>query len=609
MVRILIVLFVSFSSIALHAQSLEYRVDLTNSRSKRVHVTLIPKKLGAANVTFQMPAWAPGAYSVTNYGRYVQDFQAFDHKGKTLKVTQLTQNRWSISDAKSLSKIEYYVGDSRRDSTSLWFAMAHMDSNLFFANGTALFGYLNDKKNTPSTVTFVKPPDWEIATALDYNSRAKRDCSFTQTVFKAKDYDELVDAPVLAAPELQTRCFWQDGALYEIVLVSNKSFEMDSLQEYTKKIIKTQTAFFSETPFKHYTFLYYSPSFMQMPSMGQGALEHMNSSAYLMMHQPWEQFKDGGLRIISHEFFHLWNVKRIHSSLLGPFDYTQGVQTSSLWFAEGVTDYYAHALLVRDGLISSDKFLSDVRDWYSNYRRSKPALTMSLEELSRAASDFELEKAIVLYTKGPLVGMMLDLEIRHRTSNKKSLDDVMIALNKEAKQKKYFKDDELIGKMGKIVGLDLTDFHRRYIQGTDSIDIESVLNQLGLTAKFDLSSEIGNDDGQVRMSLSKSGEMVIDELPTSSFFSQAGFRQGDTLVSLNGIPVTIENITELMKNVNRDADQVVTVRRTSGVQTIRFKPSLLEQRRAIGSSRNPFRTMAYQTPLQIAVRNAIMGKM
>jgi predicted metalloprotease with PDZ domain len=609
MFRSFAALLVLAFSAPLFAQSLDYHVDISNTRSKRVQVTLTPKKLNGETVTFQMPAWAPGAYSVTNYGRYVQDLQAFDLSGKALTVKRLNENRWSISSAKSLGKIEYFVGDSRKDSTSLWFAMMHADSNLFFANGTALFGYVNDKKDIPSTVTFVKPADWEIATALDYSNGGKRDCSFSQTVFKAKDYDQLVDAPIMAAPELQTRCFDQEGATYEVVVVSNRAFAMDSLQEATKKIVKVQTDFFGEVPYKHYTFLYYAPTFMQMPSMGQGALEHMNSSAYLMMHQPWAQFKEGGLRIISHEFFHLWNVKRIHSTLLGPFDYTKGVRTSSLWLSEGITDYYAHALLARNGLISSSHFLGDVREWFNNYRRSKPALTKSLEELSREESDFDMENAVVLYTKGPLVGLMLDLEIRTRTDNKRSLDDVMLALNREAKQGKHFKDEELIGKMGKIVGLDLSSFYTRFIQGTDSIAIENVLERMGLTSKVDLMNS-GGDEGQLRMTLSQKGQMVIDELPSSSMFSEAGLQKGDTVISLNGTPVSVENISQLMQEVNRDADQVVVVHRADGERVIRFKPSIMERRRGSTSGRpSPYTRKSSETALQVAIRDAIMGKM
>lgn len=610
MIRILLFLLLLAEASPLLGQSLEYQVDLTDSRSRRVKIVLAPKKLGAKTVTFQMPAWAPGAYSVTNYGRYVQDLAAFDTKGKQLNVNQLNPNRWEISGAKSIARIEYYVADSRKDTTSLWFAMAHIDTNFFFANASALFGYVNDRKNVPATVTYKKPATWEIATSLNFKDvKEKRDCSFSQTVFKAPNYDELVDAPVMAAPEMQTRCFEQDGALYEVVLVSNRSFEMDSLVSNTQRIIKTQTDFFNEVPFSHYTFLYYVPTFMQMPSMGMGALEHGNSSAYLMMHLPWSQFKESGLRIISHEFFHLWNVKRIHSSLLGPFEYTKGVHTSSLWLAEGVTDYYAHSLLARGGLVEPEKFLNDLRNWYASYRYSKPARTKSLEELSLEESNFQIENATVLYTKGPLVALMLDLEIRERTKNQRSLDYVMLALNSDAKKGKHFKDEELIGKIGKIVGLDLSDFHRRYIAGTDSIAIEEVFNKLGLTSAFDLSSELvkRGEETKVELTFTQKGQVVIRSLPITSFFKQAGFLEGDTVLTLNGVAITGDNLTDMPKNIDRDREQSVEVLR--GVPTtIRFRPSSLEQTRNRIRPLPP-RLLEEQTPLQIAIREAIMGRM
>lgn len=488
--------------------------------------------------------------------------------------------------------------------------MAHIDSNLFFANGTTLFGYLNDQKDVHATVTYQKPAHWEMGNALDMIS-GKRDCSFTQSAFKASSYDELVDAPVLAAPELQTKCFTQDGALYEIVLASNRAFPMDSLEEYTKKIVKVQTEFFKETPFKHYTFLYYAPTFMHLPTMGQGALEHMNSSAYLMMHQPWQQFKDGGLRIISHEFFHLWNVKRIHSSLLGPFDYTKGVKTSSLWLSEGVTDYYAHALLARAGLVSADKFLSDVRDWYSMYRSSRPARTKSLEQLSIEESDFDLENATVLYTKGPLVGLMLDAEIRTQTNNRKSLDDVMLALNADAKKGKHFKDEELIGKIGKIVGLDLADFHTKYLAGTDSIDMEYTLNQLGLTTRPDLSIEFvkRGEEVAIETATTPGGQLIIRSLPITSMLKLAGVKANDTLVSLNGTPINQSNFSSLFAAASGNTEQTVVVRRDGSTESIRFTVSNLEQQRTRGGIRLlPFRPLDSRTQLQNEIREAIMGK-
>src|SRR6185503_17319685 len=138
--------------------------------------------------------------------------------------------------------------------------------------------------------------------------------TFKLKEFIARNYDELADAPVMADTGFQTRTFKDGKAWYDIVVASDRKFEMDSLEEYTRKIVHAETEFFHDTPFEHYTFLINAPTYMKAPSMGAGALEHSNSSAYLVFNFPWKTFKQFGLSIFSHEFFHLWNVKRIHSS-------------------------------------------------------------------------------------------------------------------------------------------------------------------------------------------------------------------------------------------------------------------------------------------------------
>ena len=333
------------------AQDLIYKVDLKHTETHKVGVEIDLKKCGAQTVTYQMPIWAPGAYSVTHYGHYVTDLKAFDIRGKQLRVTQTGGDRWEITGAKFITKITYSVGDSHKDSTSLYFALAHIDTNFFFANGTCLFGYVNDKKNMRAEVIYDFPESWQLATALDpviaFPKEYYSHPDFKRTSFDAKNYDELADAPVMADTGFQTRTFKDGKAWYDIVVASDKPFPMDSLEDNIHKIVHAETEFFHDTPFDHYTFLINAPTESHSFSEGQGALEHSNSSAYLLANYPWSIFKQYGLGILSHEFFHLWNVKRIHSSLLGPFDYTKRVMTTSLWLSEGITDYYAHTILTR----------------------------------------------------------------------------------------------------------------------------------------------------------------------------------------------------------------------------------------------------------------------
>lgn len=530
------------------AQRLNYTVDLHETAKHYVHVTLRPTGAGASTASFQMPVWAPGAYSVTHYGLYVHGITAMDEKGKALSIKRINDDRWEIAGAQHLAEISYDILDSHKDTTSLYFGMANMDSAFFFANATCLFGYLNDHKGWPATVHYSKPEAWHLATALDPapSKLPEQAGEFRHVDFVAKDYDELVDAPIMAGPQFQTRTFDEGTAKYDVVLVSSRPFPMDSLAEYTKQIVRAETEFFHDTPFKHYTFLIYAPTVFNLPSGAQGALEHANSSDYLLVNLPWNSFKSFGLSILSHEFFHLWNVKRIHSSLLGPFDYTERVKTTSLWLAEGITDYYAHTLLTRAKIVPTWNFYDDIRNWLNAMLYAKGAREYSLEQLSIMESAFDLEYAELFYTKGPLVGLLLDIEIRTQTQNKKSLDDVMLALNKEAKQGKTFKDADLIGHISKLSGTDLSDFYSHYIAGTDSLPLETYLTKMGLRktvvdtangAKLHQSTRIGIN--------SATGNLTLADVGSSGALAKAGLQAGDDLVTINGEKLSLENLDKL----------------------------------------------------------------
>ncbi len=602
---LLFVVFVFTSSVSYGAGRLDYTVDLRETGSHLVHVTLHPIKQGQKVVTFQMPVWAPGAYSVTHYGRYVSNFTALDKSGKPLATKQLNPDRWEIEKASGLATIKYDILDSHKDTTSLYFAMGHFDSTIFFANATCFFGYLNDKKNVAATVTYVKPENWQLTTALDpttIKGVSQQAGEYHHTTFSARDYDELADAPVMAAPQFQARSFVDGSASYDLVILSNKPFPIDSLTQYVHKIVNAETAFFHDTPFKHYTFVVYAPTFSKVPSAAQGALEHANSSDYLLMSLPWSAFKGFGLAIFSHEFFHLWNVKRIHSSLLGPFDYTQRVKTTSLWLSEGITDYYAHTLLARAHIIEPAHFYDDIQGWQQALSGHQSSSTESLEQLSIAESDFHLDDAEIFYIKGPLVGLMLDIEIRKKTNNARSLDDVMFALNADAKKGITFKDEELIHKMERIAGVDLTDFYKRYIAGTDSLPINSYLADIGV-----IPSPTGSGGNKLNLSFGSTGGLKISDIDTTSTLSQAGVKKNDEIIAVNGTKLSMSNLdifTELQNQTTVKFDIMREGKPMTllvDLQAARSRAALLEH--------HPFKISPEATPLQISMRRGIMEQL
>ena len=584
--------------------TMKFTVDLLHTVSHEVHVTMVPTGFHSKIAFYQMPIWAPGAYSVTGYGRYVRNFRALNKYDHDLKVIQIDSNRWEIPTGQSVKKIVYDVLDSHKDTTSLYFAMANIDSSLFFANATALFGYFNDDKSANATVTYELPEDWKLACPLTPGPQLLHVVGAPRAPsFSATDYDVLADAPILAAPNDTTSLpthddrvmvgsFTERGASYDVAFATNGRWsknDMDSLMFYLGEIAHAETDFFHDTPFKHYTFEIFAPTFMHMPSMAQGALEHANSSDYLLMDMSWPTFKRSFLPIFSHEFFHLWNVKRIHSKLLGPFDYTKRVMTKSLWLAEGVTEYYAHTLLSRYGIIPQQRLFDDIAEWRREMAMSPDsAKQKSLEQLSIDESDFNLDEATLFYSRGPLVALMLDIEIRSRTNNQKSLDDVMLALNKDAQEGKTFDETHLIDLIEKYSGIDLTDFYDRYVHGTDSLPVDSYLAKMGVNPSGKHKSVIFGY---------ANGEFIITSLDSSSDFAHAGIKVGDALTAVNGTKITLDNVDQLASLKDSVKSATFSVDRDGQILTV---PVTFTDADASVASKS--------SKLQLEIRKGITGK-
>jgi predicted metalloprotease with PDZ domain len=577
------------------AQDILYRVDLGDTRAKKVKVTIELKKSGAETVTYQMPLWAPGAYAQTGYGRFVENFKAYGYSGDEKPVVRVNDNRWQIKHGKDIARIEYEVRTSHKDSTSLYFALAHIDSNMVFASGTSLFGYINDKKNTPSKVVYTVPAGWTLHCALE---------SPKPNEFKAPDYDVLVDAPIMAGPKFNIRNFEYKGTKYEIVLASDKVFPMDSLEELTKKIVRAQVDFWGDQPFKNYSFLIFAPTFLKSPSLANGALEHANSSAYLLLNMPWKNIKENYAHIISHELFHAWNVKLIHSDKLGPFDYTQPVRTTSIWLSEGITDYYAHLLLSRYGILTEDDFENTVIGWQYQTNMSKDAKTSSLEQLSLEQSDFDLKKATSFYSKGPLVGFMLDLEIRNQTTNKYSLDNAMFELYKRAKKGNHFKDEELIGIIERSTKTNLKDFYRKYIAGVDSLPLGMYAAYMGTELMKRTVKQHGIHTG-VKMSPTADSSAYLIKEYINDDLKNVGAMIGDTILTLNDTTFTWKYFKQYSNNTNAPQKVNITLGTPRGRRTI---SATLTKFSNETTTTDPVAIFENQTPLQAAIQKGIYGK-
>jgi predicted metalloprotease with PDZ domain len=534
--------------------SVDYRV-VPALASETFEVAAVLNNVAGDTITFQFPIWGPGAYDIVNFGSYVQSFTATSGTGRPLKVIRGDTNTFRIIGGDGKVNIVYKMHDIENSPTSLWFGLSDIENDYVFANTPAIFGYPAGYKNVPYTVSYAVPKGWDIAIGLDpapgkYN-------------YRAHDYDELVDAPVTMG-KFQRLEFTAGGKPHLIAVFAPEklsSKDASDLVSATKQVVEIVSGFYGDMPYDRYVFQH----FLVHPSAGDaifGALEHRNSSTYRM------PLYGGGaadiLRgVIAHEYWHAWSPKRIHVAELGPFDYQHAPHTSSLWFAEGLTEYYAQVLLARNGLKDKGEVVSTLNNAVTGFYGRKQA--MSIGDLSLHISELKPEQVLPLYSKGPILGLLLDAAIRSQTNNAKSLDDAMRYFNQEyGKTGKTFSDDEIIPIMERATGAKLADFYDRYILGHEPLPFDEYLPKIGfkMLTTFEDKRTLG-----ATVEMTERGWKIATVEPGGSA-SKMGMQVGDVITMVNfkrkgmaatDIPVAYADVIATM----RDVESFTVVRATS----------------------------------------------
>ncbi|MEO5929713.1 MAG: hypothetical protein ABIR47_07260 [Candidatus Kapaibacterium sp.] len=452
------------------APSVGYHVAV-NLPARTFLVTGTLNNIQRDTIIFHFPIWGPGAYDIMNFGGYVSEFTATSSTGRGLKVVRADTSTFLIIGRDRAIHIAYHVHDIGFTQKSLWFGLSDIEKDFAFANTPALFGYPDGYKDIPYGVGYEPPKGWDLAVALDPAAGRNN--------FLAHDYDELIDAPVQMG-KFQRIEVMIKGKPHIITVTAPRALSAKTsaqLVEATRKSVTIISDFFGDMPYNRYLFQH----FLVEPKLGDnnfGALEHRNSSTYRM---PLEGAGTVAelLPVIAHEYWHLWSPKRAHVTQLGPFDYQSPPRTASLWFAEGLTEYYAQMLLRRNGLASSATALAVLSQEVSVSRGRKQG--QPIADLSMKISEVPIMEILPLYTKGPLIGLLLDAAIRSQTGNAKSLDDAMRYFNQEyGKTGKTFTDQEIIPIMERATGARLSEFHDRYIAGTDPLPFDQYLPTIGL---------------------------------------------------------------------------------------------------------------------------------
>ncbi|MBX7135288.1 MAG: hypothetical protein K1X67_21680 [Fimbriimonadaceae bacterium] len=422
---------------------------------QKINVTIRVDKSGP-NTAFRIPAWCPGFYTLKNYQEKISDVRFVDGQGKAVEFKRPDPRVWQAANTGGPLTMTYSV---LGDDGGLGFFGVNVRSHTAFINGPAAFMYADGRKGEAITLEVKKPAAWDEAVALDKNA---------QGYYTAGDYDELLDSPIRLG-KFERRKFTVEGIPFEAIFAStnqNYNPDLDAQARMLSQVSIPAIKLFGKAPFKRYIYFIN----LAIGDFG-GGLEHRASTVMAM---PNTKALDL-ITLASHEYFHAWNVKQIRPEVLGPFDYTQPVRTANLWFAEGVTDYYADLLAYRSGLLDQRWYLRSLAGNISELQRSNTRKQMTLEDVCRQTwehSGFDVGD-LSYYTKGLVVGAVFDAAIREATQGKKSLDDVMrLMFTRYRLPQPGYAEDAIRTTINEVAVKDLSDLYEVMLRSTKEVPYE-----------------------------------------------------------------------------------------------------------------------------------------
>ncbi len=498
--------------------TIRYAVSVEHPERHIFHVAMeIPEVTG--EVTVQMPAWN-ALYQIRDFSAHVREVEAFAGANRAAleKMDKLT---WRITGSGTITvRYSTYWDEPGPFATQL-------NAEHAFINPAMILMYVPTRRAESVVLDMPDVPyEWRVAgSSLQKDSEMDRARLFE---FGAPSYDAFVDAPMEAAKFEE---FDLPGMNPRVsVVVHGEKWKKKEIEEELRRICAYELKLMEGAPYEHYTFIIHLG---QAAAGAGGGMEHANSTAISLRSE--EELPN----IAAHEFFHLWNVKRIRPATLDPVDYTKEQDTRALWFAEGVTSTYAAYTVVRSQLWSKDQFYFDLSQQISGLEARPANRWQSAEESSLDAwlEKYPLynrsEESVSYYAKGQVLGVLLDILIRDRTDNEKSLDDVLRAMNNEfAKQNEPYRDSlDIRLTAEEVAGGSFEDFFRKYVSHAEPLPYSQIFALAGLDLR---TAQRKRPVLGFFTERDATGEAVVRDLDAKSSATQAGLRSGDVILSWNG---------------------------------------------------------------------------
>jgi predicted metalloprotease with PDZ domain len=559
--------------------SVAYEVAVVDPESASLRVEMTVTGVVEPQVQVAMPAWAPGAYRIVTYAKALKNPAAKGPGGAALDVRAVDEQTWTVRTGRAASFTVTYTMDVER---------SRMDKDHCYVAGPDTYLYVVGRKDLPCAVRFRLPEGWKVGTGLTEKDGA----------YGARDYDTFIDCPTeLGRFDLHE--FREDGALYQLVIHSKGPVNAAKLTEMCRRIVKEQNRMFGGPPFERYVFLYHFKD-----GVGGRGLEHLNSTDITISYPAVRQEPLVAASVTSHEYFHLWNVKRIRPFELGPFDYAQPVRSKALWFCEGVTSYFGDRALARCGIWNEEMYLLHLAGEIEALQNNEDRKVTAVEKASWTVWDRRDWPRVDYYNKGELLGLLIDLRMRTESGGERTFDDVMrrlyerYVLEPAAAGRGWigvgFPEDGILKTLNEVSGRDWSAFYAAHVAGVEELPFAPVLGAAGLNAQIvvnrmaDLGVELR---GTVVMSVPEGGEAA-----------KAGLRAGDRIAALAGTEVVRTNLREVLSRLQPGDEVPVRVLREGGAAEVPLKVGMRERTTC------RLRRAEAPTPRQKRLLDAWLGK-
>ena len=508
---------------------IRYTVSLAGYQEHLLRIQ-IELPAGAPSRKVQLPVWN-ALYQVRDFAQYINWVRAKAASGTALSVHKTDKTSWQIDGTNDGAVLEYEIVADEPGPYG-----AQVDANHAFLNLAEVLMYLPEYRASATRLKFAAlPAGWKLATAMPSSGDA----------YRAANYDQLVDSPVEAGT-FQEADFDEGGGHYRVVVDAERSdYDMEKIVADDRRIVAAATTWMNDRPFESYVFLYHFPR-----GPGGGGMEHAYSTAIDLNAQTLRDNPQSLSDVTAHEFFHLWNVKRIRPQSLEPIDYTRENYTRALWFSEGVTSTVEDVILLRAGLLDEAHYLRRLGEQISELEQRPAHLTQSAEESSLDAwleghSYYRQPKrSISYYNKGELLGLILDLKIRDASQGRASLREVFQWMNQQyAQAGKFFADSDGVRAAAEAVcHQDLGDFFQKYVAGVNEIPWDEFFRTVGLRV-LRHSATLADPGFMAARNFDASPSVL--RVQAGSVAERSGLMAGDVLLEMNGHVVASDFLKKL----------------------------------------------------------------